>query len=355
MITSSRSQIEHARRLNILRWIVQISLGINIFLLLIIVAAVPDITDPTILPVVVGQIGLIIISIIVLILIAQQKLEWATHIFFISMAVNLTNSGLTVPQGGSAPYILLFTIVGATLLLQSWWTFFYAILTILSYSIAFQFGKPPSDPRLIYFIFQLIVFSGNTGLIALLSFLSARGYERVVGTLVSQADELVVARTDLEQRVAERTLGLQTALDTLQRSDETIRQLSVPLLPLADGVLLLPLIGSFTPERAAQLTETLLETVYSRRPHTVLIDQSAVGMADGGTTQALARAITAVRLLGAETVLVGIRPETAQAMLEQGVVLTNVPVYRDVQSGLAYALGHEAGTTSLPPMESMDR
>jgi len=78
-------------------------------------------------------------------------------------------------------------------------------------------------------------------------------------------------------------------------------------------------------------------------------------MADSETTQALGRAITAVRLLGAETVLVGIRPETAQAMLDQGVVLTNVPVYRDVQSGLAYALGRQAGTTPLPPMESIGR
>lgn len=354
MAATALENTERSRRLRVLRWLIQISLGINVFLLLIIVLVEP-INNPGILPVVVVQAALITIGSIALILVSQQKLAWATHIFFISLAVGMTFNGRTVPQGGNAPYVVLITVVGATLLLKSRWTFFYAVLTILCYGIIFQTGVPPSDPRLIYFIFQLVAFSGTAGVIALLSFLSARGYERVVGTLVSQADELVVARTDLEQRVAERTLGLQTALDTLQRSDETIRQLSVPLLPLADGVLLLPLIGSFTPERAAQLTETLLETVYSRRPHTVLIDQSAVGMADGGTTQALARAITAVRLLGAETVLVGIRPETAQAMLEQGVVLTNVPVYRDVQSGLAYALGHEAGTTSLPPMESMDR
>src|SRR5262249_39001677 len=122
---------------------------------------------------------------------------------------------------------------------------------------------------------------------------------------------------------------------------ETIQQMSVPVVPIADGVLMLPLIGALDSQRAALLTERLLEAIQRERACIVMIDITGVPIVDTHVAGARLRAAQAVRLLGHGLVLVGIRAEIAQTVVGLGLDLSHITSRRDLRSGLAYALGNQ--------------
>jgi anti-anti-sigma factor len=184
----------------------------------------------------------------------------------------------------------------------------------------------------------VVLFGSYFGIVALLSFLGARGYEQQIQISLKHAENLEHTRAELEDRVAERTRDLSGALEDVRRSAETIQQMSVPVLPIADGVLVLPLVGALDSQRAVLLTERLLDTIQRERAHMVLIDITGVPVVDTQVAGALIRASQAVQLLGAEPVVCGIRAEVAQTVVGLGLDLGRLTSQRDLRSGLAYAL-----------------
>lgn len=169
------------------------------------------------------------------------------------------------------------------------------------------------------------------------------------------ADELQATLGGLERRIAERTADLEQAnaeqqrvlaelrasLDERAMLSATIRDLSSPVLPLADGVLAMPLIGVIDSARAAQLRESLLVAIERHRARSVLIDVTGVPLIDTQVAQALLQTASAARLLGARPVLVGIRPELAQTIVGLGLDLSDLDAQPDLQAGIRRAL-HEA-------------
>lgn len=119
---------------------------------------------------------------------------------------------------------------------------------------------------------------------------------------------------------------------------ETLRQISTPLIPIAEGVLALPLIGPVDGDRARLMLETLLESVSRERARTVLLDITGVPAVDGEVAVLLVRATQAVRLLGAEVLLTGIRPEVAQRLVGLGVDLSGIRTLGSFQLGITQAL-----------------
>jgi rsbT co-antagonist protein RsbR len=118
----------------------------------------------------------------------------------------------------------------------------------------------------------------------------------------------------------------------------TIRDLSSPVLPIHDGVLVMPLIGVIDSERAVILTQSLLHAIEQHRARTVLIDVTGVPLVDTQVAAVLLQAAAATKLLGAQPVLVGIRPEVAQAIVGLGVDLRSIVTHGTLQDGIAYAL-----------------
>jgi anti-anti-sigma factor len=237
---------------------------------------------------------------------------------------------------------LFIPIVGATLLLRPIWSLGYAGLALLSYLLLYLVGPFPVEKSAFGMLFNSVLFGGYFGIVALLSYLAAQGYDRLLAATLSHAQELERARDDLEERVAERTSDLRQALEQVQRGAETIQQMSVPVVPVADGVLALPLVGALDSQRAALLTERLLEAIHRDRARTILIDITGVSVVDTQVAAALLRAAQAVRMLGAEPVLVGIRAEVAQTVVGLGLDLSHITSRRDLRSGLAYALGDDS-------------
>lgn len=118
-----------------------------------------------------------------------------------------------------------------------------------------------------------------------------------------------------------------------------LAELSTPLIPLSEQIVIMPLIGTIDTERAAQVLETLLRGIADHRAQIAVLDITGVPLVDSQVADALIRAAQAARLLGAQVVLSGIGPEVAQTLTGLGLDLRGIVTQSTVQRGIAYALG----------------
>lgn len=116
------------------------------------------------------------------------------------------------------------------------------------------------------------------------------------------------------------------------------RQLSIPIAPIYEGVLAIPLVGAMDAYRAEVLTERVLKELTHSRAQILLLDISGVTAIDREIASYLLRVAQAARLLGAEMVWVGISPEAARIITHLDVDLSGLITLRSLQDGLAYAL-----------------
>jgi len=132
--------------------------------------------------------------------------------------------------------------------------------------------------------------------------------------------------------------SLRRGNEEQQRMLELLRQLSTPLMPVMEGILVMPLVGELDSRRATQILETLLEGVTRAGADTVILDITGVPLVDDSVANALIQAARAVRLLGAEALLVGITPDVAQTLVGLGIDLSSIVTRSNLQSGIAYAM-----------------
>lgn len=152
------------------------------------------------------------------------------------------------------------------------------------------------------------------------------------------AGMMVVLRNITDQlRAEQERLTLQEQVIEAQQA--ALRELSTPLIPLADGLVAMPLIGSIDSSRAQQVLETLLDGISSNHASIAIIDITGVPVVDTQVAAALLRAAQAAELLGARVVLTGIRPEVAQTLVGIGVSLGGTVTRSTLQSGITFAMG----------------
>lgn len=155
----------------------------------------------------------------------------------------------------------------------------------------------------------------------------------------TMAGQLAVAVQNARTVADMRRLNenLEQTLDVQARLLETIRQLSTPVLPLMDGVILLPIVGNIDTARAEQIMGHLLTGVQEHRARVAIVDITGVAVVDTAVANSLLQAAQATSLLGAEVVLVGIRPEVAQTIVGLGVRLSDLVMASDLHRGIEYA------------------
>ncbi len=139
---------------------------------------------------------------------------------------------------------------------------------------------------------------------------------------------------------AYRQLQLQIHDQALQieSQQQTIRELSTPILPLYEGILVLPLVGAIDSFRAGQMMERLLTTIAERQADIVILDITGVPVIDTAVANYLLQTARAAQLIGAHVILVGIGPEIAQTMVQLGVDVSSIEVGATLQSGIDLAL-----------------
>jgi rsbT co-antagonist protein RsbR len=155
---------------------------------------------------------------------------------------------------------------------------------------------------------------------------------------ISAERALWVARDVTAEHQAQAELAaLQEQVIAAQQA--ALRELSTPIIPLSDGVIAMPLIGAIDSARAQQIVESLLAGVEAHRARAAILDITGVQVVDTQVANALLRAAQAVRLLGAQVIITGIRPEVAQTLVGLGLDLGGITTLATLQSGIAHALG----------------
>jgi len=143
---------------------------------------------------------------------------------------------------------------------------------------------------------------------------------------------------DLTERVEREQL--------LHRQRDDILELSTPVIQVWERVLALPIIGTLDSSRAARLTESLLERIATDEAAVVILDISGVPTIDTAVAQHLFKTIQGARLMGAESIISGVRPETAQAMVHLGIDIGGVRSRSTLRDALQLAFGMLSARTA---------
>ncbi|MDI1484553.1 PAS domain-containing protein [Polyangium sp. y55x31] len=122
-----------------------------------------------------------------------------------------------------------------------------------------------------------------------------------------------------------------------------LRALSTPLLPIASGVVLMPLVGAIDAGRAALVLETLLDGVGVHQAEVAILDITGLRDVDAEVATGLVQAAQAAALLGAEVVLTGVRPAAARTLIELGVDMRGIKTLSSLQQGVTHAIMRSRG------------
>jgi rsbT co-antagonist protein RsbR len=153
------------------------------------------------------------------------------------------------------------------------------------------------------------------------------------------ADEIWQA-TDLLDKLGLHTIkAFQKAREAvISRQQEELLELSTPVVKLWEGVLALPMIGTLDSARTQIVMETLLQRIVETGSEMAIIDITGVPTVDTLTAQHLLKTVSAIRMMGADCIISGIRPQIAQTIVHLGVDLQGVTTKATLADALALAL-----------------
>lgn len=126
--------------------------------------------------------------------------------------------------------------------------------------------------------------------------------------------------------------------NTVMLQKVALQELSAPLIPVFDKITVMPLVGTIDTDRAKKIMENLLQGVVKHRSEVVLIDITGVPVVDTMVAHHIIQAAEAVRLVGAKCLLVGIRPEIAQTIVNLGINLNEIITKNSLKKGVEFAL-----------------
>lgn len=142
-------------------------------------------------------------------------------------------------------------------------------------------------------------------------------------------DKLGLYTTEIYQRSRE---------ELIRRQQEEMLELSTPVVQLWEGIVALPLIGTLDSARTSVVMETLLQTIVDTRSELAIIDITGVPTVDTLVAQHLLKTVAAARLMGADCIISGIRPQIAQTMVHLQIDLSAVTTKATMAEALRFAL-----------------
>jgi rsbT co-antagonist protein RsbR len=163
----------------------------------------------------------------------------------------------------------------------------------------------------------------------------------------AMADETWLANELLDK------LGLMTVRafqksreDVINRQQEELLELSTPVVKLWDGILALPMIGTLDSARTQVVMESLLQRIVETGSELAIIDITGVPTVDTLVAQHLIKTVTAIRLMGADCIVSGVRPQIAQTIVHLGVDLQGVTTKATLADALSVAFQRTGVTVS---------
>jgi rsbT co-antagonist protein RsbR len=152
---------------------------------------------------------------------------------------------------------------------------------------------------------------------------------RETWAVTEMLDKLGLKTTEMYQKTRESVIA---------RQQQELMELSTPVVRLWDGILALPLIGTLDSERTQVVMENLLQSIVETGSNIAIIDITGVPLVDTLVAQHLLKTVAAARLMGADCIISGIRPQIAQTIVHLGVDLGNVISKATLSDAFAIAL-----------------
>jgi anti-anti-sigma regulatory factor len=154
------------------------------------------------------------------------------------------------------------------------------------------------------------------------------------------------AYAEVEQQVEQRTAELRREIAERERlqqeiieiQQQVIRELSTPVIPVLEGVIVMPLIGNIDTMRARDITRALLAGISQHRARVVILDVTGMPLVDSGVANHLNKTIQAARLKGARTIVTGISEAVAETIVDLGIDWSRLETMSDLQTGLKAVL-----------------
>ncbi len=153
------------------------------------------------------------------------------------------------------------------------------------------------------------------------------------------ADEIWIATELLDKLGLYSTeIYQKTREEVIARQQQDMIELSTPVVKLWEGVLALPLIGTLDSARTQVVMESLLQKIVETGATVAILDITGVPTVDTLVAQHLIKTVTAARLMGADCIISGIRPQIAQTIVHLGIALTNVSTKANLADAFELAL-----------------
>ncbi len=148
------------------------------------------------------------------------------------------------------------------------------------------------------------------------------------------------ALSNIVDKMAQHTMSTyqRSREDVIARQQEELLELSTPVVKLWDGVLATPMIGTLDSSRTQIVMETLLQRIVETGAEIAIIDITGVPTVDTLVAQHLLKTVTAIRLMGADCIISGVRPQIAQTIVHLGIDLQGVTTKATLADALALAL-----------------
>ncbi len=142
----------------------------------------------------------------------------------------------------------------------------------------------------------------------------------------------------LEREAVERE-RLHAQEEVIEAQKQAIQELSTPVIPVMERIIIMPLVGSIDSERARDITRGLLAGIQEHRAKIVILDITGVSIVDSEVANHLNKTIQAARLKGAQSIVTGISDAVAETIVDLGIDWSNVDTLGNLQTGLRVALG----------------
>jgi rsbT co-antagonist protein RsbR len=156
----------------------------------------------------------------------------------------------------------------------------------------------------------------------------------------------VWAISTLVDRMAQQTVGTyqEAREELIKRQQQDLLELSTPVIKLFEGVLAVPMIGTLDSSRTQVVMETLLQRIVDTGSRLAIIDITGVPTVDTLVAQHLLKTVSAIRLMGAECIISGIRPQIAQTMVHLGIELQGIASKATLADALQLAMEQQGYT-----------
>lgn len=168
----------------------------------------------------------------------------------------------------------------------------------------------------------------------------------------SEVSHILMTWEDVTEQKVRELEAQKEQQEIIQQQASQLAELSTPILSITDTTMVMPLVGAIDSNRAQQIFDSLLQGTAQHRASTIIIDITGVPIVDTQVANNLLQASQAVRLLGAEVLITGIRPEVAQTIIGLGISLHGITTRGTLRDGIAYALANTKQTPNVDKSKS---